>query len=63
MNLVDLSSAAMKDAPTVLIQHETLRAPRVSTFFVCALPGILGLPVVYVLDNVAGTALCKVGLR
>jgi hypothetical protein len=59
MNPVDFSPTTMEDTLTVLIQNETLLAPLVSTVFVFALLSVLGLPVVCVLDEVAGAALYK----
>jgi hypothetical protein len=49
----------MEDTLTVLIQNETLLAPHMPTAFVFALLSVLGLPVICVLDDVAGTALYK----
>jgi hypothetical protein len=62
MNLVDLSSATMKDALTVLVQNKTLLAPSVSATFILALLSVLGFPVVCACDQVAGTTLCNVTL-
>jgi hypothetical protein len=62
MNLVDLSSATVKDALVILIQNEAHCALRVSTAFIIALLSVLGLPVFYIRDYVAGPALHNIVL-
>jgi len=60
MNCADLSSPTTKGTLTALVQNKTPRAPRVSTASILALLSVLGWPVVCVLNNVVGAALCSV---